>query len=318
MAELDLEFVFLMVGIIAGIIVLAFIIMSMFRIIPQSYVFVIERLGAYHRTIGTGPHFLVPILDEVSNRINLREQVYDVPPQSVITRDNVTIQIDTVIYYQITDPKLYTYGIVKPLTAIEKMTATTLRNIIGDLELDETLTSRETINNRIRMNLDEVTDSWGIKVIRVEVQNIVPPREIMDAMEKQMRAERERRELILKAEGEKQSAILIAEGEKTSTLLRAEAQMESTIAIAEGEAQALERVYQAQAAGIKLINDAKPQESFLKLKSLEAMEKVADGQATKLIIPSNLSDFSSLLAVAKEVLANQPTANVKKNEKKDD
>lgn len=272
------------------------------KIIPQSQAYVIERLGAYYRTLSTGLHFVVPILDRISSQVTLKEQVYDFPPQSVITKDNVTMEIDTVLYFQITDAKMYTYGIVNPLYAIEKLTSTTLRNIIGELELDETLTSRDLINTKMRVILDEATDPWGIKVNRVEVKNIDPPKEIMSAMEKQMKAERERRELILRAEGEKASAILVAEGEKASTVLRAEAKREAAIIEAEGQARALERVYQAQALGIELINNSNPQAAFLQLKSFEAMEKVANGQSTKLIIPSNLQDFTTLVASAAEVL----------------
>jgi len=272
------------------------------RIIPQTYAYVVERLGSYDRTISTGIHFIIPIIDRVANVVTLKEQINDFPPQPVITKDNVTMMIDSVIYFQITDPKLYSYGIVNPLGAIESLTVTTLRNIIGELELDETLTSRDLINARMRSILDEATDPWGIKVNRVEVKNIEPPREIMNAMERQMKAERERREAILRAEGEKAAAILTAEGEKASVVLRAEAKRDATIAEADGQAKALERVYQAQALGIKLINDAAPQAPFMQLKGFEAMEKVANGQATKLIIPNNLQDFASLVAAGKEII----------------
>lgn len=276
-----------------ALILVAVVIGYTVRIIPQSEAFVIERLGAYYKTLDRGLHFVIPILDKVANKVSLKEWAYDFAPQPVITKDNVTMMIDTIVYYQVTDPKLYTYGIHKPVNAMELLTATTLRNIIGDLELDETLTSREIINTKMRIILDEVTDPWGIKVNRVEVKNIVPPKDIQEAMEKQMRAERERRSAILLAEGEKQSAILKAEGEKESVVLRALAKKESLIAEAEGQAQALERVYQAQANGIRLINTAKPQKAFLSLKGLEAMEKVANGTATKIIIPSELQSLAS-------------------------
>lgn len=264
------------------------------RIISQSQAYVIERLGAYHTTHHMGLHFVIPILDRVANKVSLKEYARDFVPQPVITKDNVTMMIDTVVYYQVLDPKLYTYGIHNPVNAIEMLTATTLRNIIGDLELDETLTSREIINTKMRIILDEATDPWGIKVNRVEVKNIVPPKDIQEAMEKQMRAERERRSAILLAEGEKRSAILTAEGEKESLVLRAEAKREALIAEAEGEAQALERVYQAQARGIEMINKANPHPAFMTLKSLDALEKVADGKATKIIIPSEIQNLASI------------------------
>lgn len=269
------------------------------RIIPQSEAYVVERLGAYHATLQRGLHLIIPILDRISNKVSLKEFAKDFAPQPVITKDNVTMMIDTVVYFQILDPKLYTYGIHNPVNAIEMLTATTLRNIIGELELDETLTSREIINSKMRIILDEATDPWGIKVNRVEVKNIVPPKDIQDAMEKQMRAERDRRSAILIAEGEKRAAILGAEGEKESVVLRALAKKESLIAEAEGQAQALERVYQAQAKGIELINKANPNTAYLTLKSYEALEKVADGQATKIIIPSELQNVSSLTASIK-------------------
>jgi regulator of protease activity HflC (stomatin/prohibitin superfamily) len=260
-----------------------------------------ERLGAYNATWTTGVHFLVPFIDRVANKITLKEIVKDFDPQPVITKDNVTMQIDTVVYFQITDPKLYTYGVVGPITAIENLTATTLRNIIGDLELDETLTSRDIINTQMRSILDEATDPWGIKVNRVEVKNIIPPKDIQEAMEKQMRAERERRESILKAEGEKKSAILVAEGEKESTVLRAEAKKAAMIAEAEGRAEALAKVYEAEARGIQMINESNPSKEYLSLKSLETYEKMADGQATKIVIPSELQSIASLLTAAKEM-----------------
>ena len=264
------------------------------KIIPQSKAYVVERLGAYDRTMQTGLHYKVPIIDRIANNVSLKETVKDFAPQPVITKDNVTMQIDTVVYYQITDPKLYTYGVDNPISAIENLTATTLRNIIGELELDETLTSRDIINSKMRSILDEATDPWGIKVNRVEVKNILPPRDIQEAMEKQMRAERERREAILKAEGEKKSAILIAEGEKESAILRAEAKKESQIKEAEGEAAAIVKINQATAEGLKLLKDAKMDEAVLKLKSYEALVDVANGQSTKIIVPSDLQSIATI------------------------
>ena len=266
------------------------------RIIPQSNAYVVERLGAYHRTLERGLHFVIPILDRVAGHVSLKEQVYDFAPQPVITKDNVTMMIDTVVYFQILDPKLYVYGVVRPIQAIENLSATTLRNIIGDLELDETLTSREIINTKMRVILDEATDPWGIKVNRVEVKNILPPKDIQEAMEKQMRAERERRSVILTAEGEKRAAILKAEGEKESVILRAIAKKESMITEAEGQAQALERVYKAQAYGVEIINKSKPEQAYLTLKGLESLEKVANGNATKIIIPSEIQNLAGLIA----------------------
>ena len=284
--------IFLMVALLLG---------YMIRIVPQAEAYVVERLGAYNATWTTGVHFLVPFVDRVSNKITLKEIVKDFDPQPVITKDNVTMQIDTVVYFQITDPKLYTYGVVGPITAIENLTATTLRNIIGDLELDETLTSRDIINTQMRSILDEATDPWGIKVNRVELKNIIPPKDIQEAMEKQMRAERERREAILKAEGEKKSAILVAEGEKESTVLRAEAKKAAMIAEAEGKAEALAKVYEAEARGIQMINDSNPSKEYLSLKSLETYEKMAAGQATKIVVPSELQNIATLLTTAKEI-----------------
>lgn len=288
------------------LVIVALIVIGLFaylvRIVPQAKAFVIERLGAYHTTWNTGVHFLVPFVDRVSNKVTLKEVVKDFAPQPVITKDNVTMQIDTVVYFQITDPKLYTYGVVGPITAIENLTATTLRNIIGDLELDETLTSRDIINTKMRAILDEATDPWGIKVNRVEVKNIIPPRDIQEAMEKQMRAERERRESILRAEGEKKSAILTAEGEKEAVILRATAKKEAMIAEAEGQAQAMERIYEAQARGIEMIKTANPTKEYLSLKGLETYEKMADGKATKIVVPSELQNMASLLTSAREIL----------------
>ena len=276
-----------MIGIII-LIILVVIFISGIKIIPQSKAYVIERLGAYHRTMQTGMHYVIPFIERISNKVSLKEIVKDFAPQPVITKDNVTMQIDTVVYFQITDPKLYSYGVENPINAIENLTATTLRNIIGELELDETLTSRDVINTKMRSILDEATDPWGVKVNRVEVKNILPPRDIQESMEKQMRAERERREAILKAEGEKKAAILIAEGEKESTILRADAHKEAEIRKAEGEAKAIITIQEATAQGLKLIKEAKADDAVLKLKSYEAMVEVANGNATKIIVPSEL------------------------------
>ncbi len=266
------------------------------RIVPQANAFVIERLGAYNTTWKVGLHFKIPFIENIAKKVTLKEQVYDFPPQPVITKDNVTMQIDTVLYFSITDPKLYTYGVENPINAIENLAATTLRNIIGDLELDQTLTSRDVINTEMRIILDEATDPWGIKVNRVELKNILPPREIQDAMEKQMKAERERRESILRAEGEKKSAILIAEGEKESAILRADAQKQSQILRAEGEADAIIKVQTATAEGIRLINGSAPTEAVIKIKALEAFVAAADGKATKIIIPSEIQGIAGLAA----------------------
>ncbi len=270
-------------------------------IVPQANAYVIERLGAYQTTWGTGIHFKIPIVERIANKITLKERVGDFPPQPVITKDNVTMKIDTVIYFQVTDPKLFTYGIVSPMAAIENLTATTLRNIIGDLELDQTLTSRDIINSKMRAILDEATDPWGIKINRVELKNIIPPAAIQDAMERQMKAERERRESILKAEGEKRSAILIAEGERESTILRADAAKQKKIKEAEGEAEALLAVQTALANSIKLLNEASPADNVVKLKALEAFAQAADGQATKIIIPSEIQSLAGLASSAGEV-----------------
>ena len=283
-------------------VIIAGILAYTIRIVPQAEAYVVERLGAYHDTWTTGVHFVMPFIDRVANKVTLKEIVKDFDPQPVITKDNVTMQIDTIVYFQITDPKLYTYGVVGPISAIENLTATTLRNIIGDLELDETLTSRDIINTQMRSILDEATDPWGIKISRVEVKNIIPPRDIQEAMEKQMRAERERREAILKAEGEKKSAILIAEGEKESTVLRAEAKKAAMIAEAEGKARAIQAVYEAEAKGIELINSSNPSKEYLSIKSLETYEKMANGQATKIVVPSELQGVATLLTTAKEMV----------------
>ncbi len=284
---------------IIGALIFISVLMYTVRIIPQSQAYVVERLGAYHKTMERGLHFIIPILDHVSNKVSLKEWAKDFPPQPVITKDNVTMMIDTVVYFAVLDPRLYTYGIHSPVNAIELLTATTLRNIIGELELDETLTSREIINTKMRVILDEATDPWGIKVNRVEVKNINPPKDIQDAMEKQMRAERDRRSLILQAEGEKRSAILSAEGEKESVVLRAEAKQLALIAEATGQAEAIKLVFEAQARGIEMINQANPQNGYITLKGFEALEKVADGQSTKLIIPSNLQELSAITASIK-------------------
>ena len=293
--------------------VLIVVVVSNIKVVPQAYAYVIERLGAYSGTWGVGLHIKIPFIDRVAKRVTLKEQVVDFAPQPVITKDNVTMQIDTVVYFQITDPKLYAYGVELPMSAIENLTATTLRNIIGDMELDESLTSRDVINTKMRSILDEATDPWGIKVNRVELKNIIPPAGIREAMEKQMKAERERREAILRAEGEKKSAILVAEGkkaaailkaeaEKESQILKAEAEKESAIRIAEGEAQAILSVQEATAAGLRMLNDASPKDSVLKIKSLEAFEKAADGQATKIIIPSEIQGLAGLAAGLKAVM----------------
>lgn len=293
-------FSYIIIGVIA--LILLIIIVRNIKVVPQAHAFVIERLGAYHQTWGTGLHLKIPFIDRISKKVSLKEQVVDFPPQPVITRDNVTMQIDTVVYFEITDPKLYTYGVERPLDAIENLTATTLRNIIGDLELDSTLTSRDTINDKIRIILDEATDAWGIKVIRVELKNILPPREIQDAMEKQMKAERERRARILDAEGEKRSQILVAEGLKESAILKADAVKETKIREAEGEAQAIVAVQKAYADALKMLSEANPSDKVIALKSLEALQKVADGKATKLIIPSDLQGVAGLATSVKELV----------------
>ena len=299
------------------IVLVLWVLASCIRIVPQAYAVVLERLGAYKATWSTGIHFKVPFIERVARRVNLKEQVVDFPPQPVITKDNVTMQIDTVVFFQITDPKLYAYGVENPIMAIENLSATTLRNIIGDMELDETLTSREVINTRMRASLDEATDPWGIKVNRVELKNIIPPAAVQDAMEKQMKAERERREAILKAEGEKRSTILVAEGkkqsaildaeaEKQAAILHAEAQKERMIKEAEGQAQAVLKVQQATAEGLRMIKDAGADESVLTLKSLEALTKVADGKATKIIIPSEIQGIAGLATSLKEIMTDKP------------
>ena len=301
------------VVILIVVIIALVVIVNCVKIVPQAHAVVVERLGGYLTTWSVGLHFKVPFIDRIAKRVLLKEQVVDFPPQPVITKDNVTMRIDTVVFFQITDPKLFAYGVEKPIMAIENLTATTLRNIIGELELDQTLTSRETINTKMRATLDEATDPWGIKVNRVELKNIIPPAAIQDAMEKQMKAERERREQILIAEGEKKSAILRAEGqkeslilsaeaEKQSAILRAEATKEATIRRAEGEAEAILKVQQANADGIKFLNEAAPDQAVLTLKSLEAFAKAADGKATKLIIPSEISGIAGLASSLTEIV----------------
>ena len=292
------------------IFVLAVIIANI-KIVPQAHAFVVERLGAFHSAWGTGLHIKIPFIDRIARKVSLKEQVIDFPPQPVITKDNVTMQIDTVVYFQITDPKLYAYGVENPISAIENLSATTLRNIIGEMELDHTLTSRDVINSKIRVILDEATDPWGIKVNRVELKNIIPPKEIQDSMEKQMKAERERRAKILDAEGEKRSAILIAEGQKESAVLRADAVKETKIREAQGEAEAVLTVQRARAEAVKLMNEANPGEQVIALKSLEAFEKAADGKATKIIVPSNIQGLAGLAVSLKELMKDGETPSKK-------
>ena len=304
-------------AIIVLLVIIAVIAVSCIHIVPQAKAYVVERLGGYQSTWDVGLHFKVPFIDRIARKVSLKEQVLDFPPQPVITKDNVTMRIDTLIFFQITDPKLYTYGVENPIMAIENLSATTLRNIIGDMELDETLTSREVINTKMRASLDVATDPWGIKVNRVELKNIIPPAAIQDAMEKQMKAERERREAILKAEGEKRSTILVAEGkkqsaildaeaEKQAAILHAEAQKERMIKEAEGQAQAVLKVQQATAEGLRMIKEAGADESVLTLKSLEALTKVADGKATKIIIPSEIQGIAGLATSLKEIMTDKP------------
>ena len=289
-----LDFIFHYLWLVILIVLIIIVVARTIRIVPQSYAYVVERIGAYNRTCNVGLHIMIPLLDHISNKVSLKEQVMDFAPQPVITKD-------TVVYFQITDPKLFTYGVVRPLNAIENLTATTLRNIIGDLELDETLTSRDIINSRMRSILDEATDPWGIKIHRVEVKNIIPPRDIQEAMEKQMRAERERREAILQAEGKKTAAILTAEGKKESMILEATAEKEAQIARAEGEAEALRLVYEAQAKGIEYINNAQPQDAYVTLEGFKALEEVAKGESTKIIIPSDLQGMAATVTSIAEI-----------------
>lgn len=304
-----MEFFLALIGLVIVIII------ANIKVVPQAQAYIIERLGAYKETWSVGLHFKIPLIDKVANRVSIKEKVLDFPPQPVITKDNVTMQIDTVVYYQITDSKLYTYGVERPMMAIETLTATTLRNIIGDLELDETLTSRDIINTKMRIILDEATDPWGIKINRVEVKNIIPPADIQNAMEKQMRAERERREAILRAEGEKTSNILVAEGkkqstileaeaEKTAAILRAEAKKEAAIREAEGQAEAILKIQNATAQGLKMIKDQELSKEVIAIRSLEAFEKAADGKATKIIIPSEIQNIASLVTSIKELSNN--------------
>ena len=290
----------IVLGVIAALVLI--ILVRNIYIVQQSRAYVVERLGAFSAVWGVGLHFKLPFFERIAKRVSLKEQVLDYPPQPVITKDNVTMQIDTVLYFQITDPKLYTYGVESPMSAIEKLTATTLRNIIGDLELDQTLTSRDVINGKMRVILDEATDPWGIKVNRVEVKNIQPPADIQASMEKQMKAERERRQAILQAEGTKQSAILVAEGEKQAAILRADAEKQAAILRAQGEAEAIVSVQRALADSLKMLNEAAPNDQVIKIKALEAMEKVADGKATKIIIPSELQSLAGLATSVKEFL----------------
>ena len=299
---MDIDALFNISIIIILLIIAIILIVTNIRIVPQAHSFVVERLGAYRVTWPVGLHFKIPLIDRVARRVSLKENVIDFPPQPVITKDNVTMEIDTVLYYQITDPKRYTYGVERPFAAIENLTATTLRNIIGDLELDGTLTSRELINTKMRLVLDEATDAWGIKINRVEVKNITPPRDIQTAMEKQMRAERERREAILRAEGEKRSAILVAEGQKEAVILAAEARKEESIRVAQGQAEAIMLVQQATANGLKFIKEADADKQVIALKSLEAFAAAANGSATKIIIPSEIQGLAGLAASFKELL----------------
>ena len=294
------------IALIVLVILVLAVLIGNIHIVEQSRAYVVERLGAFHAVWNVGLHFKVPFIMRVAKKVSLKEQVADFAPQPVITKDNVTMQIDTVIYFQITDPKLYTYGVERPMNAIENLTATTLRNIIGDMELDQSLTSRDTINTRMRAILDEATDPWGIKVNRVELKNIIPPKEIQNAMDKQMKAERERRQSILQAEGQKASQILVAEGEKQSVILRADAAKQSAILQAEGEAEAIMKVQQATADALKLLNEANPNEQVIKLRALETMVKVADGKATKIIIPSEIQGLAGLASSAKALLEQDP------------
>ena len=305
-----------MFAIIVLIVVIIILLASCINIVPQANAYVVERLGAYQGTWDVGIHFKMPIIDKVAKKVPLKEQVVDFAPQPVITKDNVTMRIDTVVFYQITDPKLFSYGVENPIIAIENLTATTLRNIIGDMELDETLTSRETINTKMRASLDMATDPWGIKVNRVELKNIIPPQAIQDAMEKQMKAERERREAILRAEGEKKSTILVAEGkkesaildaeaEKQAAILRAEAKREATVKEAEGQAEAILKIQQANADGLRMLKESAPDDAVLKIKSLEAFAKAADGKATKIIVPSEIQSLAGLVTSVKEVASDK-------------
>ncbi len=294
-----------MIFVLMLLLIIIVVVISNIKVVAQAQAYVVERFGAYFNTWGTGLHVKIPFIDKISKKVSLKEQVVDFPPQPVITKDNVTMQIDTVVYFQITDPKLYAYGVENPIAAIENLTATTLRNIIGDLELDHTLTSRDVINTKIRVILDEATDAWGIKVNRVELKNILPPREIQDAMEKQMKAERERRARILDAEGEKRSEILVAEGHKEAAILRADAVKETKIREAQGEADAIMSVQKAYAESLKMLNNANPNDKVIAIKSLEAFQKAADGKATKIIIPSQLQSLAGLATSIKELVVDE-------------
>lgn len=307
-----MEFILSSIPILVLVIIAIILIVTNIRVVPQANAYVIERLGAYSATWQVGLHIKIPLIDKIAKKVSMKEHVIDFPPQPVITKDNVTMEIDTVIYFQITDPKLYAYGVANPMAAIENLTATTLRNIIGDLELDQTLTSRELINTKMRLVLDEATDSWGIKINRVEVKNITPPKDIQTAMEKQMRAERERRESIIRAEGEKRSAILVAEGQKESVILEAEAAKESAIRAAEGRATAIRMVQQATADGIRMLVESAPTREIIALKSLESFEAAADGKATKIIIPSEIAGLAGLATSLKELIKeDEVVTNVK-------
>lgn len=292
---LGLIFTLIILGLIA------YALIHCLRIVPQSEAYVIERLGSYQRTLKNGAHLLMPFIDRVSNKVSLKEMALDFAPQAVITKDNVTMQIDTVVYLQVTDPRLFTYGVFDPISATENLTATTLRNIIGNMELDETLTSRDTINREMKIIIDEATDSWGIKVIRVELKNIIPPLDIQNAMEKQMRAEREKREQILVAQGQREAQITIAEGERQSKIMRAQAEKEAAVLKAQGEAEAIRQIFEAQVYGIQAIKDAKADDKYMQLEAFKTFAKVADGNATKIIVPSNLQDLSSFLTIGKEM-----------------
>ncbi|MFA5693067.1 MAG: SPFH domain-containing protein [Acholeplasmataceae bacterium] len=292
----------LLIVLIVLLVVIAIIVISGIRVVTQTNKYIVERFGAYHKTWGVGIHWLIPFIDRVAKVVNLKEQVKDFEPQAVITQDNVTMQIDTIVFYQVTDPKLYTYGVENPVFAIESLSATTIRNIIGELELDTTLTSRDIINEKMRVILDEATDKWGIKVNRVEVKNIMPPKDIRESMEKQMRAERERRQTILLAEGEKRARILEAEGVRESTILKAEADKQQSILIAEGEAEALKKLKEAEALGIKLIKEAKADDAVLKIKAYEALGELARGESTKIIVPSNLAELAGMVTALSETV----------------
>lgn len=296
------SWIILLIAIIAIVLAIG---ASLIKIVPQANAYVIERLGSYYETWNTGVHIKIPFIDRIANKVTLKEIVQDFPPQPVITKDNVTMQIDTVVYMEITDPKLYTYGVINPMSAVENLTATTLRNIIGDMDLDTTLTGRDTINTQIRSVIDEATDKWGIKVTRVEVKNIIPPKDIREAMEKQMRAERERREKILQAEGEKKAAVLKAEGNKEAMILQATGEKESMIAKAQGEAESMLAIYKAQADGIEMIKNAQPSKEYLALKGLESYEKIADGKGVKIIVPTNMQDMAAQLTNIKEFLSDK-------------